>query len=226
LISVVIPVYRNSATLAELHRRLRNVLDAEGRASEIIFVDDASPDDSAAVLKDLARFDSRVMVVSLLRNAGQHRAVLCGLAVARGDVVVMDADLQDAPEAIPGLLHKMREGPAAVFAGRRGDFAAWPRRLTSRTFKYVLHLLCGVPADAGMFVALRADLVQHLIRVEPGPSVVAMVGCAGEPITSIPVPRARRVTGLSSYTSWARARMALLAIAWVLRHKRQAARAA
>ena len=117
------------------------MLDARTGPSEIIFVDDASPDDSALVLITLARTDPTVVVLSLPRNAGQHRAVLRGLALARGDVVVMDADLQDAPEAIPSLLDKMDEGFAAVFAGRRGNFTPWPRHLTSRAFKYVLHLL-------------------------------------------------------------------------------------
>lgn len=224
MLSVVIPVYRNGDTLQELHARLKRVLDAQPCSSRIVFVDDASPDESSAILSELAGSDPRVTVRTLAVNVGQQRAILAGLAAARGgdDVVVMDADLQDGPEAIAALLEKMREGFGAVFAGRRGRFAPSFRMVTSSVFKRILHAMCGVPVDAGMFVAMQARMVRHLLAFpRPGPSVLAMIGCAGLPLASIPVPRSPRRDGRSGYSSWKRLKIGVLSIVWVLSIKRR-----
>ena len=98
-ISVVSPVYRAAACLDELHRRLTAVLRQMDVDYEIVFVNDGSPDQSGAVLAAIAARDPRVVVVGLSRNFGQHPAILAGLEQTRGDlVVVMDCDLQEAPE--------------------------------------------------------------------------------------------------------------------------------
>lgn len=220
-ISVVIPVYCNAEMLHELYGRLRHVLAAQRLPYEMIFVDDAGPDGSLAVLRELAQGDPRVAVLALEQNVGQHRAVLTGLAQARGQwVVVMDADLQDPPEAIPHLLTKMQEGFAAVFAGRRGRYESAFRLLTSRLFKRLLHLLCGVPADAGLFVAMNRQMVKRLLAFNVAqPFVTAMMGCTGLPLASTPVLRSQRRRGRSTYSFWKRLKTGSLAIAWVLSQK-------
>jgi len=218
LISVIVPVYRNADTLRELHRRLSETLDRESLSHEIIFVDDACPAGSLAVLEDLARRDRRVAALALARNVGQHRAVLIGLAHARGDwLVTMDADLQDPPEAIPDLLRKIREGYAAVFAGRRGKYESATRLITSRLFKRLLHVLGGVPIDAGLFVMMSRQMAQRVLSLRaPRPFVVAMIGSTGLPLASIPVERSTRPGGRSAYTAWDRLKAGSLAIAWTL----------
>lgn len=220
-ISIVVPVYRNAETLAELSQRLRRVLGTRSLTYELILVNDACPEGSLAVLQELAHADSGVVVLALDRNVGQHRAVLAGLGHARGNqVVIMDADLQDPPEAIPALLEKLREGYGAVFAGRRGRYESLFRLFTSRLFKWVLHLLCGVPADAGLFVAISRQMAERLRALgKPGPFVVAMIGCTGLPVASIRVARAPRPRGGSAYCFRDRCKMGLLAIAWVLAWK-------
>ena len=112
-------------------------------------------------------------------NIGQQRAVLAGLAQARGSrVVVMDADLQDPPEAIPVLLDALSGNVSAVFFGRRGRHQSIVRHLTSRLFKTLLHMACGTPPDAGLFVAMDRRMVTRLLPIgRPGPSVLAMMGC-------------------------------------------------
>jgi len=199
-VSVVIPVFRNEDTLLELHRRLSTALDP--LPFEILFVDDASPDGSVAVLERIAQKDSRVGVIVLEQNAGQQRAVLVGLGHAQGErVVMMDADLQDPPEAVPGLLARLDvDRVAAVFAGRRGRYESPLRLLTSRVFKRLLHLLARVPPDAGLFLAMDRRMAQAILalRMEP-PFVVAMVGATGLPALSIPVRRALRPSGRSAY---------------------------
>ena len=105
-ISVVIPVYRSADTLREVARRLLAVLDVAQRSYEIIFVDDSSPDDSWKVLIELQREHAdRIVLVQLMRNFGQHNALMCGFRQSRGRfVVTMDDDLQNPPEEIPRLL--------------------------------------------------------------------------------------------------------------------------
>ena len=222
-LSVVVPVYGNADTLRTLHERLVRALDGAALAFEVLFVDDASPDRSRAVLEELASSDPRVALLGLERNVGQQQAVIAGLAQARGAwVVVMDADLQDPPEAILALLAHGRLGYKAVFAGRRGAYESPLRLLTSRLFKRLLSLLCGVPADAGIFVAMHRSLVERLLKMGgPKPFVVAMIGCAGLPMATLPVVRDVRPNGASAYSTWGRIKSGWRGIAFVLAWKWQ-----
>jgi polyisoprenyl-phosphate glycosyltransferase len=202
-LSVVVPVYRNAGTLRALHRRLDAALGGAGLAFEALYVDDASPDHSAAVLAELAAGDRRAAALLLAANGGQNRAVLAGVVHARGPwIVAMDADLQDPPEAIPALLDAARGGYDAVFAGRRGEYESRGRLWTSRIFKRVIGLLSGVPPDAGLFVAFNRRTAEGLLAMDARrPYVVAMIGRTGARSTSVPVVRERRREGSSSYTS-------------------------
>ncbi len=120
-ISVILPVYQNAETLEGLHQQLCLVLEP-WQPYELLFVDDACPANSLAVLEELAQRDGNVAVVALECNVGQHQAVLTGLAYSRGEsVIIMDADLQDPPAAIPVLLTKLQEGWAAGDAMNLGD---------------------------------------------------------------------------------------------------------
>jgi glycosyltransferase involved in cell wall biosynthesis len=217
-VSVVVPVYRNAETLYELHARLTAELAGTREPHELIFVNDASPDKSAAVLRGLKRRDPCVVVIELPNNIGQHRAVLAGLQRAAGRrVVVLDADLQDPPEAIPQLLAGLDGGAAVVFAGRCGHYESSTRLLTSRLFKTLLSLLCGVPRDAGMFVAMQHSVVAQVLSFKTRwPFVVAMIGCTGREAISIPVTRMQRRVGRTAYSSWGRLQAGLKAVACVL----------
>lgn len=217
-ISVVLPVYRNAAQLAELHERLAKVLGPRGPSYELLFVDDACPERSLEELKRLAEKDAAVAVLSLGDNVGQHRAVMIGLRFARGrQVVIMDADLQDPPEALPILLNALNEEDwDAVFAGRRGRYEPWFRLLTSWIFKRSLHLVCAVPRDAGMFVAISRMMVEQLLVMDgQKPFVVSMIGCSKLPNTSIPVERDVRQEGRSAYRFRDRLRSAWRGYMWV-----------
>ena len=227
-VTIVLPVFRNKETLKALHTRLGHVMDPLRIGYEVLFVDDACPEGSLDILKELIQIDPHAGVLVLKENVGQYRAVMTGLSHARGKtVVVMDADLQDPPEAIPRLLSELRRGPAAVFAGRRGHYESSIRLLTSRLFKRVLHLLCGTPVDAGLFVAMTRQMVESLLAFDdPHCFSVAMIGCTGLPVTSISVERNQRPIGRSSYTFWRRLGIACRTIAkipvWKLRNDRPA----
>jgi glycosyltransferase involved in cell wall biosynthesis len=220
LISVVIPVYKNAKTLHKLHDMLSHTFSDLAVQCEMIYVDDACPEESLVVLQELIRSDPRVAVIVLERNVGQQRALMTGLRFARGNqIITMDADLQDPPSAIPDMLEKLQGGCAAVFAGRRGRYQSLLRLSFSRIFKTLLHLIVGVPRDAGAFVAMNRAMVDKLLdfRVRK-PFIVSLIGFTGLPVTSIPVSRSRRSYGESAYSNLDRLRTGLdtlrLACTW------------
>jgi len=213
-LSVVSPVYGNATTLPALHARL--VTAAEGlEPMEILFVDDACPHGSGAVLDRIAAFDPRVRVLHLPTHRGQHRAVIAGLEVASGRrVAVLDADLQDPPEALPELVKRLdSDGWDAVFAGRIGRYSTPWRNLTGRAFRWALARLTNLPRDAGGYVVLSRTMVKAVLALDARrPYLPGMIGSTGLAQTSLPVRRSSRPDGRSAYTSTARARLAVPAL--------------
>ncbi len=220
-VSVVLPVHGNRATLDELHRRLTRVLAGASRRYELIFVDDACPEGSGAVIAEIAARDPRARGISLDRNVGQQRAVWLGLAAARGEwVVAMDADLQDPPEAVPALL-SAPPGVDAVLAAWTGRYEGKGRLATSRVFKILREKLTGYPRDAGMFLALRRPLVAEILLHDvPHPFLPSLVGLSGRRFVTVLVERAARPGGGSAYSGTARLVRAAREIAFIFRRRR------
>jgi hypothetical protein len=132
----------------------------------------------------------------------------------------MDADLQDPPSALPLLLAARGPGVQAVFAGRRGRSASFGRHVTSSLFRGLLHLLTGLPRDAGMFMVMERKLVEGLLDFPTEhPWITSMIGCLGVPCAIVPVKRMSRPIGRSSYTSLARVRAAITGLRCVLAYK-------
>lgn len=120
LVSIVVPVYHNAASLDPLMEKFRDLAIRNSEDEfEFLFVDDGSRDQSFAILQALVEADSRVRVLKLSRNFGSNPAIMAGLAQARGDVVaVIAADLQDPPELIDEMLMRWRDGHKVVLAAR------------------------------------------------------------------------------------------------------------
>jgi len=216
---VVAPTYLNAATLPELVHRIAAAAATVG-AFEILIVDDASPDATRATLAGLAAERPALAALGLARNVGQQRAIRAGLALCRGRaVVVLDADLQDPPEAIPELVAALEPAPL-VFAGRRGVYQTWPRRLSSRLFKRLQAALAGVPPDAGLCFAARAEVAAALVAYPAAaPALVPLLGALVPGAPSLPVLRRARPVGRSAYRGAMRWRSGLNALrfAWHLR---------
>jgi undecaprenyl-phosphate 4-deoxy-4-formamido-L-arabinose transferase len=134
ILSVVIPVYNEEASLQMLFDRLYPALDALAKSYEIIFVNDGSRDRSAAMLTQQHKLRTDVTRVILFNgNFGQHRAILAGFAHARGtQIVTLDADLQNPPEDIGLLLAEMDKGHDYVGSIRRQRNDSWWRHVASR----------------------------------------------------------------------------------------------
>ena len=220
-VAVVVPVYGNAATLAELVQRLGAALHPHDWTVRLVV--DASPDDSAAVARRLAVAEQRVLPQVLSRNLGQHGALAAGLAAEPdADVwVCLDADLQDPPEAVPALLERWTAGPpvAAVFAGRRGSYESALRLRTGQLHRRLLSRLTGLPPDAGAFLVLGPQARAEVLRRQ-APSLVAAIGAARLPTASVPVVRAERRSGRSAWTTGARLRQSLRTLAWAVRARR------
>jgi dolichol-phosphate mannosyltransferase len=139
LVSVVVPVYQNAASLPDLAARFRSVAQSCSPLQfEFLFVDDGSRDESLTVLQGLSREDPRVRVLKLSRNFGSNAAILAGLADSRGDAAVaIAADLQDPPELIPEMLRLWQDGRKVVLAARRSREDSLLTRALAAVF-YVL----------------------------------------------------------------------------------------
>lgn len=222
---VVVPVFRNAETLAALAGKLCATLGEIGGGFRLVFVVDTSPDGSWDVVRRLAAEDARICGLRLERQVGQHAAVLVGLALVHARwYVVMDADLQDRPEAIPALLARAREFGSSVFASRRGRYERWDRMLTSRVFKTVLRWLSGVPEDVGTFFVVDAAVADAMCRMPVrSPQVVVLAHHCSPACDMVPVTRAPRPAGTSAYSSAARVRAAVRSLRCALECRRSGA---
>jgi glycosyltransferase involved in cell wall biosynthesis len=166
-ISLVVPVYNSEATLVELTDRICSVLTPLVRSFEIILVNDGSRDESWEVITELAEQNPNVRGLNLMRNYGQHNALLCGIRVAQNEIIVtMDDDLQHPPEEIPKLLEKLAEGYDVVYgAPRREQHGAW-RDIASQVTKLALHSVMGAATarNVSAFRALRTQVCDAFVN--------------------------------------------------------------
>ncbi len=157
----MVPVFNSAATLPELHRRLGEVFRGLGGEYELVFVDDGSADDSWAILEKLAAADPRLRAIQLARNFGQHNALLCGLARARGQfIVTLDDDLQNPPEEIPRLAAKIAEGHDLVYGEYKTKQHGFFRNLGSRLVRLVFRRVSGVRCGPTAFRCLTRELAR------------------------------------------------------------------
>lgn len=203
-ISVVVPLYNEEASLAELHRRVSEVLQSAHARAEIVLVDDGSADRTPELLRDLSARDSRVKAVLLSRNFGQQAAITAGLDHAVGDaVVIMDADLQDPPELLPRLLERWREGSDVVYAVRRRRRGSLGKRLAYRAFYRLLGGLADtpIPMDSGDFGLLDRRVVRVIAALpERHRFLRGLRAWVGFRHTSIEYDRPERAAGVPGYS--------------------------
>jgi dolichol-phosphate mannosyltransferase len=168
LISIVLPVYNEAAVLETLYGQLTESIARCGTNAEIIFVNDGSSDASPQILDRLAATHHEIRVIHFSRNFGHQAAVQAGLAHAGGDAaVLMDSDLQDAPDAIQRLLAKWQEGYDVVYAIRVNRKEQWLKRCLFTTFHRLLASVATtrIPADAGNFGLIDARVVKRIVEL-------------------------------------------------------------
>jgi glycosyltransferase involved in cell wall biosynthesis len=214
---VVVPFLNEAENLPALYERLRGALAAEPEQFELLFVDDGSSDGSAAWVAQRAAQDARVKLLRLSRNFGHQLAITAGMDHADGDAaVIMDADLQDPPEVVPGLLARWREGYEIVYAvrtSRSGE--SWLKRFLAATFYKTFRRMANVdvPLDAGDFRLVDRKVIDALQQVRELHRFVRGLTCwVGFSQTAVPYERAPRYAGSTKYPVWKSMRLAWDAI--------------
>ncbi|MEO8430285.1 MAG: glycosyltransferase family 2 protein [Acidobacteriota bacterium] len=202
LISVVVPVYNSQGSLPPLVRRLRTAL--ENVPSEIVLVNDGSRDGSWDVVSELSRSHDNVRGIDLMRNYGQHNALLAGIRAARGAVIVtIDDDLQHQPEDISSLLAEIDRGADVVY----GTTATRPhtlfRNVASWITKIALQKTMGAATarKVSAFRAFRTPLRNAFETYQsPYVSIDVLLTWGTTKFSSVNVQHRPREIGRSNYT--------------------------
>jgi glycosyltransferase involved in cell wall biosynthesis len=203
-ISVIVPIFNEEESVAQLCKELFSVLDQTGKTFEIICIDDGSTDESLARLQKIASERTNLRVVSFRRNYGQTAAMMAGIDYASGDIIVsIDADLQNDPQDIPVLLARMDEGFDVVSGWRKDrQDAAIRRNLVSRIANRIISNISGVHLhDFGCTLKAYRRTVVKDVRLygEMHRFVPIYASWMGARVCEIPVRHHARKFGKSKY---------------------------
>ena len=205
LITVVVPVFNESAVVRAFYDRTSRVLRAIPDFDyELLFVDDGSRDDTYEQLKSFAVGDPRVRLLKFSRNFGHQIAISAGIDHAQGDcVAVIDVDLQDPPEVIPVLIDKWREGFDVVYGRRTGRGGeTLMKRVTAAAFYRLLAKVSKIqiPSDVGDFRLMSRRVVDELRKLrEKDRFVRGLVSWIGFRQTAVDYQREPRHAGETKY---------------------------
>lgn len=206
-LSILIPMFNESAGLNVLFPTLFAELDKLDMAVEVICVDDGSADDTRARLWAHAELDPRIKVVALSRNFGKEAAMTAAIDYATGDAVIpLDADLQDPPELIGEMVAKWREGFDVVCARRVSRQAdTWMKRNTSGLFYKIFNLLSEtpIPENVGDFRLMDRKVVAAIKRLPEKDRFMKGLFCwPGFNSITLEFERQERAEGKSKFNYW------------------------
>ena len=205
-ISVVIPIFNEALNIDILYQRLKEVLHKLNCSHELIFVNDGSTDHSFSLIHSYAQKDPQVRYINFSRNFGHQIAVYAGLEHAKGaHIVIIDADLQDSPQLIEEMYHKLlNENFDVVYAKRikrKGE--TWWKKLSSKIF---YRLLCkittvAIPLDTGDYRIIKRKVADILKQMpEQQKFIRGQIAWIGFKQTAILFERDERAAGKSGYT--------------------------
>jgi len=213
-LSVVVPVYRGETLVEPLVARLSKSLPTFAEKYEIILVNDGSPDGSWGVIEQLAHTHQWVRGICLMRNYGQHNATLCGMRLARYEVIVtMDQDLQHPPEEIPVLLAELEKGFDVVYGAPKKLPQGFIRNLMTSNMKNILANVMGVPSvkNISAFRAFRAHLRAAFEHFQSPTMIVDVLLSWGTTrFTSVQVDIAEAQTSNYNFVTLVKAAMLIL----------------
>jgi len=204
LISIIVPTHNERENVGELYKRIDAVFSALPEAEfELIFADD-SADDTPEIILAMARRDTRVKLIRLSRSFGQSVAIVVALEHASGAAaVLMDADLQDPPEAIPLLIEEWRKGFKLVYVERRSVHTSAIYVAAAFIFYRLLRFVSDtpIPADAGEFRLLDRQLVNFIVALKEHTRFMRGLSVwPGFPASKIAIKREKRLRGETNYS--------------------------
>lgn len=213
MISIVVPVYNNSAHLVELNKQVSRALKT--REYELILVDDCSQDDSVSVIESLVEKYHSIKLIKNEKNIGQQMATLKGIVSAIGEViVVLDADLQDNPSLIPQMVKTVLNNNATVFILRQGQYQSKSRMLTSILTKRIISALVGLHHKAGAYYAFPVEQKNRITELAgrfKSPYLTIIVAKTASKLIYLKAQRSKRL-GSSSYSGMKRLATAARAV--------------
>jgi undecaprenyl-phosphate 4-deoxy-4-formamido-L-arabinose transferase len=205
-ISVVVPVYNSELTLDELVARLEVVLAEAASEYEIILINDGSIDSSWQRIQRLASSRPNVNGISLMKNYGQHNALLAGIRAARFEIAItLDDDLQNPPEQIPKLLAQLQRGYSVVYGTPDAGQYQAARGFSTKFSKLIIRYVLGFKAigEVSSFRAIRTDLRQSFAAYQGAfVSLDILLTWGTSSFSSIPVRHEKRLLGRSNYNFW------------------------
>lgn len=207
MLSVVVPMYNESAGIALFFETIQPVLSAITESWEIVCVDDGSRDNTFLLLEEVAAREPRIRLIKLSRNFGKEIALSAGIDQAIGDAVIpIDADLQDPPELIVEMVEKWRQGYKVVLATRktRTKAESWLKRATAWMFYHLIAKISSVviPQNTGDFRLMDRQVVE-VIKMLPERTrfMRGLFSWVGFATTTIYYHRPERKAGVTQFTS-------------------------
>ncbi len=203
-LSIVIPVYNSASSLPGLIDCLYPVLKVNAARYELIFINDGSIDNSWQVISDLSDQHDWIRGINLMRNYGQHNALLCGIREAEyGIIVTMDDDLQHPPEEIPTLINKLQEGHDVVYGTPQKEVHGLWRDVASKFTKWALQAAMGadIARNVSAFRVFRTVLRNAFADFQsPFVSIDVLLTWGTTRFAAVPVRHEERKLGASNYT--------------------------
>ncbi|PTT49335.1 undecaprenyl-phosphate 4-deoxy-4-formamido-L-arabinose transferase [Aeromonas sp. HMWF014] len=204
LVSVIIPVYNEEASLPMLLSRVTAACERLPQDYEVILIDDGSHDGSTEIISEAAaKAGSKLVGVLLNRNYGQHAAIMAGFETAKGDLVItLDADLQNPPEEIPRLVEAAMQGYDVVGTVRRNRQDSWFRKTASRLINKSVQKATGVHmSDYGcMLRAYRRHIIDAMLCCQERSTFIPILANSFARRTiELEVGHAERAHGESKY---------------------------
>jgi len=206
LVSVILSFRNEAEVLPELIRRLQNSLRTLPIRYELIFVNDASTDNSLEILLNARKTDPGIKILNMSRRWGGSECVLAGIAHAGGDaVIMMDADLQDPPELLPELIAKWEQGSDVVNTVRRSRSGEPLIKIFITRCAYRLIRMTSsidLPVDSGDFKLISRKAVNHLLKLqhEALPYLRGLVRWVGFNQTEVFYDRQPRLAGVTHFS--------------------------
>jgi glycosyltransferase involved in cell wall biosynthesis len=202
-VSVVVPVFDESASIDELYRRLADVLAQLASRHEIIFVDDGSRDGSIKKLKEISSLDRSVKYIRFRRNFGKSAALAAGFRAARFAIIAtLDGDLQDIPEQLPLLIEKLDEGYDLISGWRHVRRDKLSKKVGSRIYNWVTSILTGVrlhDINCGFKCYKREVLDEVMVYGERHRYIPVLASYRGFRLGEVKIEHAPRKHGHSRY---------------------------
>lgn len=203
--SVVIPLFNEELVVNETYKRVRAVMDSTGEPYEIIFVNDGSRDGTLGKIREIAKSDKNICLISFSRNFGHQSAITAGMDYSKGQaVIVIDADLQDPPEVMLKMIEKWKEGYEVVYGlriKRKGE--TFFKKATAKIYYRILNKLTNVdiPADVGDFRLIDRKVCDALKKLpERNRYVRGLISWLGFKQTGVEFEREERLAGETKYS--------------------------